>query len=68
MDKLQQKFPDLSVSSLKLCAFIRMKLSSKQISILLNTEPNSVIKARYRLRLKFGLEKDTGLEEFLNTL
>jgi DNA-binding CsgD family transcriptional regulator len=45
-----------------------MRLSSKQIATLMNTAPDSVLKARYRLRMKFNLEKDTGLEEFLNSL
>lgn len=66
LKKLQHNYPDLKASSLKLCAYIKMRLSSKQISVLLNTEPESVIKARYRLRLKFNLQKDFSLEEFLN--
>ena len=66
LKKLQQNYPDLKASSLKLCAYIKMRLSSKQIAVLLNTEPESVIKARYRLRLKFNLQKDLSLEEFLN--
>jgi hypothetical protein len=66
LKRLKQRYPDLSSSTLKLCAFIKMRLSSKQIATLMNTAPDSVLKARYRLRTKFGLEKETGLEEFLN--
>jgi hypothetical protein len=66
LKKLKHHYPDLSSSTLKLCAFIKMRLSSKQISTLMNTSPDSVLKARYRLRTKFNLRKDTGLEEFLN--
>ncbi|MFZ6014600.1 MAG: triple tyrosine motif-containing protein [Bacteroidota bacterium] len=66
LKRLKQQHPDLSTTSLKLCAFIRMRLSSKQIATLMNTEPASVLKARYRLRMKFNLTKNTGLEEFLN--
>jgi hypothetical protein len=66
LKRLKQTYPDLSTSTLKLCAFIKMRLSSKEIATLMNTAPDSVLKARYRLRSKFNLEKETGLEEFLN--
>lgn len=66
LKKLQKKYPDLKANSLKLCAYVKMKLSSKQIAVLMNTEPESVIKARYRLRIKFNLTKEVSLEEFLN--
>jgi hypothetical protein len=68
LKKLKQLHPDLSTSTLKLCALIRMRLSSKQIATMMNTAPDSVLKARYRLRMKFNLDKDTGLEEYLNSL
>lgn len=68
LKKLQEKYPDLKTSSLKLCAYIKMKLSSKQIAVLMNTEPESVNKARYRLRQRFELDKDVSLEEFLSGL
>lgn len=68
LKKLKQRYPDLSSSTLKLCACIKMRLSSKQIATLMNTAPDSVLKARYRLRTKFNLNKDISLEEFLNSL
>jgi hypothetical protein len=66
LKRLKTEYPDLSSSTLKLCAFIKMRLSSKQIATLMNTAPDSVLKARYRLRTKFNLPRETGLEEFLN--
>ncbi|HYC87244.1 MAG TPA: triple tyrosine motif-containing protein [Chryseosolibacter sp.] len=66
LKRLKHQYPDLGASMLKLCAFIKMRLSSKQIASLMNTAPESVLKARYRLRTKFGLSKEQGLEEFLN--
>ena len=66
LKKLQHDFTDLKPSSLKLCAYLKMRLTSKQISVLTNTTPDSIIKARYRLRKKFKLDKDSGLDEFLN--
>jgi|GEM_PF-5422375 len=66
LKRLQQQYPDLKTSSLKLCAYIKMRLSSKQIAILMNTSPRSVIKARYRLRSRLNLDKDERLDEYLN--
>jgi len=66
LQRLKQQYPDLKSNSLKLCAYLKMRVSSKQIAILMNTAPASVMKARYRLRVKFNLEKDEGLEDFLN--
>jgi hypothetical protein len=66
LQRLQQQYPELKTSSLKLCAYIKMRLSSKQIGILMNTSPRSVIKARYRLRSTLNLDKDEKLDEYLN--
>jgi hypothetical protein len=64
--RLQKDFPNLKPNTLKLCAFLKMRLSTKQISVLTNTAPDSIIKARYRLRKKLNISKSTHLEEFLN--
>lgn len=47
--------PNISENELKLCALIRLNLSSKEIGQLLNITQDSVNKARYRLRKKLGL-------------
>lgn len=47
--------PDISANELKLCALLRLNLSSKEIGQLLNITHESVNKARYRLRKKLGL-------------
>ena len=52
---LKKTCPDISANELKLCALIRLNLSSKEIGQLLNITQNSVNKARYRLRKKLGL-------------
>jgi len=66
LQRLKQQYPDLKSNSLKLCAYLKMRLSSKQIAVLMNTAPASVMTARYRLRIKFNLEKDQSLEDYLN--
>lgn len=52
---LKEKSPNISANELKLCALIRLNLTSKEIGQLLNITQDSVNKARYRLRKKLGL-------------
>ncbi|WP_282079540.1 helix-turn-helix transcriptional regulator [Aquimarina algiphila] len=52
---LKKISPNISTNELKLCALIRLNLSSKEIGQLLNITQDSVNKARYRLRKKLGL-------------
>lgn len=65
---LKQAYPDLTPNDLKLCAYLRMNLSSKEIAQLLNITVKGVEVARYRLRKKLQLLPDTNLTEFLSNL
>lgn len=65
---LNSRHTDLTPNERKLCALIRMNLATKQIATLLNNSPDSVIKARYRLRKKIGLEKSQDLLAYLESL
>jgi DNA-binding CsgD family transcriptional regulator len=62
---LKNRYPSLTASELKLCAYLRMNLSSKEIAQLLNISVRGVEIGRYRLRKKLGLPKETNLFEFL---
>ena len=62
---LVEKYPDLSQGDLKLAAYLRMNLSTKEIAQLLNITHRSVELKRYRLRKKLNLEGDTNLSEFM---
>jgi DNA-binding CsgD family transcriptional regulator len=64
--KLKEKYPQLSPHDHKLCAYLRMNLSSKEIASLMNISLRGVEGARYRLRKKLGLPQDTNLVEFMN--
>ena len=66
--KLQQRFPDLSEAEKRLCTLLRINLSSKDISTLINITPKSVDMARYRLRKKFNLEAGETLNKFLSKI
>ena len=57
--------PDLSPNDLKLCAYLRLNLSSKEIAGLINISPRSVEVKRYRLRKKLGLDNNENLANYI---
>jgi len=63
--KLKGDYPKLSPGDLKLAAYIKMDLSSKEIAPLLNISVRGVENKRYRLRKKMGLEGSENLAELL---
>jgi tetratricopeptide (TPR) repeat protein len=65
-EKLNQIAPDLSATEKKLCAFIKLKMSTKDISSITGHSINSIETSRTRLRKKLKIqEKDVSLQEFL---
>ncbi len=67
-EKLQLKFPELTKVESELCGYIRINLSSKDISILKNVAADSVKKSKNRLRKKLGLEVEEDLYEFIGRI
>jgi len=61
----QIDYPDLSPQEMKLSAYLRMNLSTKEIANLLNISVRGVEIARYRLRKKLNLERADNLQEFI---
>lgn len=65
-DHLLKDFPDLSLSEKKICAFVKLNLTTKEISSITNLDPNSIRVSRVRLRKKLGLTNETqSLNSFL---
>ncbi|MEE9437895.1 MAG: hypothetical protein V3V14_02775 [Saprospiraceae bacterium] len=62
---LLEKSPALNQSDLRLCAYIKLNLSAKEISRFLNIKASSVNTARYRLRKKLNLNQDVSLDSYL---
>lgn len=62
---LIEKYPHLSQGDLKLAAYLRMNLSTKEIAQLLNITHRSVELKRYRLRKKLDIDAETNLSEFM---
>lgn len=62
---LRDNYPLLTPSDLKLCAYLRLNLSTKAIADLLNLSIRGVESSRYRLRKKLSLGNDVSLSDFL---
>jgi tetratricopeptide (TPR) repeat protein len=68
-DKLLLKYPDLSQNELKLCAYLRLNMTSKEISELTGQRTLTLESARYRLRKKLGISgSDNNLVTFLSQI
>ncbi len=65
LKKLREAYTELTPKDLKLCAYLRMNLSSKEIAPLLNISVRGIEISRYRLRKKLQLGRDENLIEFL---
>jgi DNA-binding CsgD family transcriptional regulator len=63
--KLKEKHSNISNNELKLCAYLRMNLSTKEIAQLMNISVRGVEISRYRLRKKLNLATDVNLFDYL---
>lgn len=63
--RLKHNYPDISGNDLKICALIRLNLTVKEMSSVLNISPDSVKTARYRLRKKLQLATEDNLNGFI---
>ena len=68
LQKIKSAYPDLSPTDMKVCAYLKMNLSSKEIAQLLNISLKGVEIARYRLRKKLALSPDVNLAVFINNV
>lgn len=66
--KLNEKFPDLSPNETKLCAFLRLNMTTKDISAITFQSLKSIQVARARLRKKMGITRDDNLVTILQQL
>ena len=66
--KLKTLSEDISEKEIRLAAFLRMNLTTKEIAATMNVLPESVLKSKYRLKKKLGLAKEIDLNDFLNTI
>lgn len=64
-NRLMKKHPNLTPNDLRLCSYLRMNFTTKEIAKLLNISSRAVEISRYRLRHKINLSHDINLTEYL---
>lgn len=62
---LSKKYPSLTAKDIKLCIYLKMNLSSKEIAPMMNISFRSIEIQRYRLRKKLNLTTEENLSKFL---
>ena len=65
---LQELHPNLTNNDLRLCVFLYLGMSTKEIAALLTREVRSVETARLRLRRKLALDSGASLANYLHAL
>ena len=65
LHKIKEAHPEVTPNDLKLCAYLRLNLSSKEIAPLRNISVRSVEVKRYRLRKKMDLPHEKSLTEYI---
>lgn len=65
MKRIKSMHPSITPNDLRLCAYLRLNLSSKEIAPLLNISHKSVEVKRYRLRKKMGLDHEESLSNYI---
>jgi DNA-binding CsgD family transcriptional regulator len=65
ISRLKDRHSNLSPRELRLCAYLKMNLSTKEIAPLMNISIRGVEIGRYRLRKKLELERDDNLIDYL---
>jgi tetratricopeptide (TPR) repeat protein len=68
-NKLNTRFPDLSPNEKKLCAFLKLNMSTKDVAAITHQSVHSINVARTRMRKKLGIDQtDENLVNFLASL
>lgn len=62
---LAELHPNLNLAEKRLCCYLKMGLSSKELAPIFSISPKSVEMNRYRLRKKMGLGREVNLVEYL---
>ena len=65
---LLERYPILTPKDLKLCAYLKMNLSSKEIAPLMGISTRGIEIHRYRLRKKLNIDGSQNISNFLITL
>ena len=67
-NELHKTHPDLTLNEVKICAFLKLNMSTKEISAITHQSVKSINMARFRLRKKLHINRDENLIVYLNSL
>lgn len=67
-EKLNAQFPSLTANDRKICAFLKLNMSSKDIAQITFQSDEALKKARLRLRRKLEIDRKTNLAAFLQNI
>jgi len=63
--RIKERYTGLTAQEMRLCAYLRLNLNTKEIAQLLNISVRGVEISRYRLRKKLELDRNDNLQEFI---
>lgn len=66
-NQLHKAHPDLTPNEVKICAFLRLNMSTKEISAITHQSIKSINMARFRLRKKLQMDRDENLIAYLSS-
>lgn len=67
-DKLNTRFPSLTLNERKLCVFLKLNMNNKDISKITFQSEEALKKARLRLRKKINLDRNENLSSFIQSI
>lgn len=65
---LRQRHPDLTSNDLRICAYLRLNMSTKELADVMGITLKGAEAAKYRLRKKLGVDSATPLHEYLSDI
>ncbi len=67
-EMMKERYPSLSKTDLRLCAYIRVGMTAKEIAQVLSVKPDTVNTSRYRIRKKMHLAPEASLEDTIESI
>jgi hypothetical protein len=67
-NKLKSVCKDLTENNLRMCAYFKMGMSTKQVATILNISGETVKNGRYRLKKKLMLKEEDNLDDFVRNI
>lgn len=68
LEKIKRIYPDLTPQELKLCGYLRLPLTSKEVATFIDSTPGAVRVAKTKIKQKMSLPKEQKLDDFLKKL